>query len=199
MTQRVNVLWGILLSLLIFSMIWIGWRNYKISERIEVMKNKSIVLGTDEQLEETVNTLEKDLNERMAYETNVTTDPLDLTRTLQSRAFLASLGLRETLEQRGRMRLVVHGLGGQSDGDCKVHGPQSHFACWRRVERISRGVNQRAGDGFDEGRIAPCSGERVGSRGGVLGASEFFAGRIEFLASGGVLKKRTIEKTLTPR
>jgi hypothetical protein len=126
MTQRVNVLWGILLSLLIFSMIWIGWRNYKISERIEVMKNKSIVLGTDEQLEETVNTLEKDLNERMAYETNVTTDPLDLTRTLQSRAFLASLGLRETLEQRGRMRLSCTVLGDNPTGIVKFMG-RSHI------------------------------------------------------------------------
>ncbi len=44
----------------------------------------------------------------LAYETNVATDPLDLTRTIQSRAFLASLGLRETLEQRGRMRFLCH-------------------------------------------------------------------------------------------
>ncbi|MCL4306020.1 hypothetical protein KJZ99_08910 [bacterium] len=105
MTQRVNVLWGILLTLLVATMVWMGWTNYKISERIEVMRNKQIVLGTDQQLEETVNTLEKDLNDRIAYQTQVTVDPLDLTRTIQTRAFLASLGLRETLEQRGRMRL----------------------------------------------------------------------------------------------
>lgn len=105
MSQRLNVLWGILLTLLVATMVWMGWQNYKISDRIEVMRNKAIVLGTDQQLEETVNTLEKDLNDRIAYQTNVTVDPLDLTRTIQSRSFLASLGLRETLEQRGRMRL----------------------------------------------------------------------------------------------
>ena len=111
MNQRVSVLWGILLSLLIVTMIWMGWQNYKISQRIEVMRNKAIVLGTDQQLEETVNTLEKDLNDRIAYETNVSLDPFDLTRTIQSKVFLASLGLRETVEQRGRMRLSCTVMG----------------------------------------------------------------------------------------
>jgi hypothetical protein len=125
MTQRLNVLWGILLTLLVAAMVWIGWQNYRISERIEVMRNKAIVLGTDQQLEETVNTLEKDLNDRIAYETVVTVDPFDLTRTIQSKMFLASLGLRETIEQRGRMRLSCTVLGDSPSGIVKFMG-RSH-------------------------------------------------------------------------
>ncbi len=125
MSQRLNVLWGILITLLVVVMLWMGWQNYEISQRIEVMRNKAIVLGTDQQLEETVNTLEKDLNDRIAYETVVSIDPLDLTRTIQSRSFLASLGLRETLEQRGRMRLSCTVLGDTPSGIVKFMG-RSH-------------------------------------------------------------------------
>lgn len=125
MNQRINVLWGILLTLLVATMVWMGWQNYQISERIEVMRNKQIVLGTDEQLEETVNTLEKDLNDRIAYQTNVSLDPLDLTRTIQTKQFLASLGLRETLEQRGRMRLSCTVVGDNPSAIVKFMG-RSH-------------------------------------------------------------------------
>ncbi len=125
MNQRINVLWGILLTLLVATMVWMGWQNYKISERIEIMRNKQIVLGTDEQLEETVNTLEKDLNDRIAYQTNVALDPLDLTRTIQTKSFLASLGLRETLEQRGRMRLSCTIVGENPSAIIKFMG-RSH-------------------------------------------------------------------------
>ncbi len=107
MGQRVNVLWGILVTLLVVTMVWIGYGNYRMSKKVETLKQQKIILGTDEQLKETVNTLEKNLNERLAYKTHVEGDPFDLTKVIQSRKFLASLGLRETLEQQGRMRLAA--------------------------------------------------------------------------------------------
>lgn len=152
MSQRLNVLWGILLSLLVVTMIWMGWQNYSISERIEVMRNKAIVLGTDQQLEETVNTLEKDLNDRIAYQTTVAVDPLDLTRTIQTRSFLASLGLRETMEQRGRMRLSCTVLGDNPSGIVKFMG-KSHIL--------------RLGDELNGFRVASISAaEMVLTKGG---------------------------------
>lgn len=152
MSQRLNVLWGILLTLLVVTMMWMGWQNYRISERIEVMRNKAIILGTDQQLEETVNTLEKDLNDRIAYQTNVSVDPLDLTRTIQSKSFLASLGLRETLEQRGRMRLSCTVMGENPSGIVKFMG-RSH------VLRIGDELN-----GFHVASIGPA--EMVLMKGG---------------------------------
>ena len=122
MGQRVNVLWGILVTLLVLTMIWIGYGNYRMSKRIEVLKQQKIILGTDEQLKETVNTLEKSLNERLAYQTRVEGDPFDLTKVIQSKKFLASLGLKETLEQQGRMRLAATVVGDTPSAIIKFMG-----------------------------------------------------------------------------
>jgi hypothetical protein len=122
MGQRINVLWGIVLVALVGCMIWIGYSNYRMSKQVETLRQQKITLGTDEQLQETVNTLEKNLDERLAYNTHVESDPLDLTKVIQSKAFLNSLGLRETLEQQGRMRLSCTVVGETSSGIVKFMG-----------------------------------------------------------------------------
>ena len=122
MGQRVNVLWGILVTLLVATRVWMGYGNYRMSKRVEVLKQQKIILGTDEQLKETVNTLEKNLNERLEYKTQVESDPFDLTKVIQSRKFLASLGLRETLEQQGRMRLAATVTGDSPSAVIKFMG-----------------------------------------------------------------------------
>jgi hypothetical protein len=122
MAHRMNVLWGLLIALLVICMIWIGFSDYRISKQVETFKQRMISLGTDEQLKETVNTLEKDLNDRILYETHVESDPLDLTKAIQSKSFLASLGLKETLEQQGRMRLSCTVVGDSPSAVIKFMG-----------------------------------------------------------------------------
>lgn len=122
MGQRMNVLWGIVVVALVGCMIWIGYSNYRMSKRVEELKLQKITLGTDEQLLETVNTLERNLDERLAYTTHVNTDPFDLTKVIQSKAFLNSLGLRETLEQQGRMRLSCTVVGDSPSAIIKFMG-----------------------------------------------------------------------------
>ncbi|MDD5088672.1 MAG: hypothetical protein PHI18_07740 [bacterium] len=117
-----NVLWGITLALLIACIIWIGYSNYRMSKQVEDLRRRRITLGTDQQLQETVNTLEKNLQERLDYVTHVEVDPLDLTRVIQSKSFLASLGLRETLEQQGRMRLSCTVVGDDPSAIIKFMG-----------------------------------------------------------------------------
>ncbi len=51
MGQRMNVLWGIVLVLLVGCMIWIGYSNYRMSKQVEALKQQKITLGTDEQLQ----------------------------------------------------------------------------------------------------------------------------------------------------
>jgi hypothetical protein len=126
MGHRVNVLWGIIVALLVVCMIWIGYSNYSISKKVESLGKQKITLGTDEQLKETVNTLEKNLNDRLAYKTKVENDPLDLTKVIQSKVFLASLGLKETLEQQGRMRLSATVIGDSPSAVLKFMG-RSHI------------------------------------------------------------------------
>src|SRR5512142_2942859 len=122
MGQRINVLWGILVTLLVLTMVWIGYGDYRLSKRVESFRQQKIILGTDEQLKETINTLEKSLNDRLAYKTRVESDPFDLTKVIQSRKFLASLGLRETLEQQGRMRLAATVVGDSPSAIIKFMG-----------------------------------------------------------------------------
>lgn len=122
MRQRMNVLWGITLALLVVCIVWIGYSNYRMSKQVEDLRRRRITLGTDQQLQETVNTLEKNLQERLDYVTHVSVDPLDLTRVIQSKSFLASLGLRETLEQQGRMRLSCTVVGDDPSAIIKFMG-----------------------------------------------------------------------------
>jgi hypothetical protein len=126
MRQRINVLWGIVIALLIACMIWIGYSNYRMSKQVEKLRRQRITLGTDEQLKETVNTLESNLVERLAYVAKVSIDPFDLTRVIQSRKFLSSLGLKETLEQQGRMRLSCTVVGPNPSAVVKFMG-RSHI------------------------------------------------------------------------
>lgn len=125
MRQRINVLWGILVTLLVACMIWIGYSNYTMSKKVEALKKERISLGTDEQLRETVSTLERNLEERLAYTTDVENNPLDLTKVITSKKFLASLGLKETIEQQGRMRLSCTVLADRSSAVIKFMG-RSH-------------------------------------------------------------------------
>ena len=153
MGQRVNVLWGIILTLLCAAMIWIGYSNYRMSKQVESLKQQKITLGTDAQLKETVSTLEKNLNERMVYESHVENDPLDLTKAIQSRKFLASLGMTETLEQQGRMRLSCTVMGDTPSAIIKFMG-RSHVV--------------HEGDEFNGFRISQItSRQAILSRGGA--------------------------------
>ncbi len=58
----------------------------------------------------------------MTYTTHVETDPFDLTKVIQSKAFLNSIGLRETLEQQGRMRLSCTVVGESPSAIVKFMG-----------------------------------------------------------------------------
>jgi hypothetical protein len=146
MGQRVNVLWGIVLTLLCAIMIWIGYSNYRMSKQVESLKQQKITLGTDAQLKETVNTLERNLNERMAYETHVTNNPFDLTKAIVSRKFLASLGMTETLEEQGRMRL-----------SCTVMGDTPSAI----VKFMGRSQIIREGDEFNGFRVAKITSRQA--------------------------------------
>jgi hypothetical protein len=40
MGQRINVLWGILVTGLVLTMIWIGYGNYRTSKKVETLKQR---------------------------------------------------------------------------------------------------------------------------------------------------------------
>ena len=94
MTERIHVFWGILLTLLIVTAFWMAISNVRYSRRIDRyhQQARQVGIGSDEELSRTVATLETELTERLQYETNVEGDPLDLTKVIQSKKFLARLG-----------------------------------------------------------------------------------------------------------
>ncbi|MFH1011720.1 MAG: hypothetical protein V1784_10865, partial [bacterium] len=101
MRERIHIFWEILLVVLVAAIVWIGVSNLRLSHRIQRFheQEQQVGIGSDKELVETVATLEADLTARLAYETRVKKNPLDLTRVIQSRKFLARLGIRESLEQ----------------------------------------------------------------------------------------------------
>jgi hypothetical protein len=126
MGQRINVLWGMVIAALVACVLWIGYSNYHMSKQVDKLRQQKIVLGTDAQLEETVNTLERSLEERLEHQAKVSNDPFDLTKVIRSKTFLQSLGLRETLEQQGRMRLSCTVVGNTPAAIVKFMG-RSHI------------------------------------------------------------------------
>jgi hypothetical protein len=148
MRERINVFWEILLVALVAVALWIGFSDYRISRRINRYHQQElgVGIGTDEELGQTVATLEKDLKERLVYDTRVQSDPLDLTKVIQSKKFLARLGLRETVEQLGRMRLSCTIVGTDGSAVIKFMG-QSHIV--------------RVGDIFNGYRVESIEPERV--------------------------------------
>ncbi len=148
MTERIHVFWGILLTLLILAALWIAMSNVRYSRRIDHYNQQArqIGIGSDEELSRTVATLETELKERLDYETNVEGDPLDLTKVIQSKKFLARLGLRESLEQQGRMRL-----------SCTVVGPGESAV----VKFLGRSYVIHTGDIFNGYRVEAIEPERV--------------------------------------
>jgi hypothetical protein len=120
MRERTQLLWQILLVLLVATGIWIAIDDYRTSHRVRHYREQEqqIGIGSDTGLAETVATLETDLKSRMAYETRVESDPLDLTKVIHSRKFLARLGINESIEQLGRMRLSCTVIG--TDGSAVI-------------------------------------------------------------------------------
>lgn len=148
MRERINILWEILLVLLAVAVIVVAVSNYRISRRIDHyhLQEQQVGIGSDEELTQTVATLEAELNERLAYATQVERDPLDLTKVIQSKKFLARLGLRETLEQQGRMRLSCTVIGTDGSAVIKFMG-RSHVI--------------REGDIFNGYRVESITPQRV--------------------------------------
>jgi len=175
MAERIHVFWGILLTLLVAVAVWMVVSNVRYSRRIDHyhQQARQVGIGSDEELSRTVATLETELKERLDYETNVESDPLDLTKVIQSKKFLARLGLRESLEQQGRMRL-----------SCTVVGPSESAV----IKFLGRSYVVHTGDIFNGYRVDVIEPERVvlikGGAQLVLINEKAPAGEIEELGGG---------------
>ena len=107
MRRRENFIWGFLIAVSIVIIFYSGIRTYTISKEVRVFQKEEAldVLGTDQQLLETVNKLESELKERNTYVFRAENDPLRLSEVIRSPKLLAQMGYGETFEGEENMRL----------------------------------------------------------------------------------------------
>ena len=124
MTRRENFIWGFLIAVAIIIIFYSGIKTYSVSKQVKVFQQEEsqAVLGTDPQLLETVNTMEKELKERLDYNFQVEKDPLKLSEVVKSPKLLAALGYGEGMEGIEDMRLNLTIIGDESYASIKYMG-----------------------------------------------------------------------------
>ena len=124
MRRRENFIWGFLIAVAIVIIFYSGFRTYTISKEVRVFQREEAadILGTDPQLLETVNTLESELKERIAYQFKAEKDPLKLSEVIRSPKLLAQMGYGESFEGEENMRLNLTVIGENPYASIKYMG-----------------------------------------------------------------------------
>jgi hypothetical protein len=126
MDQRSNLIWTFLIILAIAVVGWEVYNTYMITRHVKGYRLQSAqtILGSDEQLSQTVNQLETTLAERQAYQVQLTKDPLNLAEVIRSQRLLERLGFQE-MEEEDEIRLSCTVLGETNSAIVK-YGGRSH-------------------------------------------------------------------------
>ena len=127
MDQRSNLIWTFLIILAVVVVGWEVYHTYKIAKRVTFYRQEAAqtILGTDEQLTQTVNQLETTLAERHAYEVELEHDPLNLGEVIRSRKLLNRLGFQE-MDEADEMRLSCTIVGEAGNSAIVKFGGRSH-------------------------------------------------------------------------
>jgi hypothetical protein len=127
MDQRANLIWTFLIILAVVVVGWEVYHTYAIANRVNFYRQESArtILGTDEQLSQSVNQLETTLGDRHAYVVDLEEDPLNLGEVIQSQKLLNRLGFQE-MEEDDEMRLSATVIGEVSNSAVLKFGGRSH-------------------------------------------------------------------------
>ena len=124
MRRRENFIWGFLIAVAIIIIFVSGFRTYTISKEVREFQYEEAqdILGTDQQLLDTVNKLENQLKERLAYIFRADNDPLKLSEVIRSPKLLAAMGYGESFEGEENMRLNLTVIGNNPYASIKYMG-----------------------------------------------------------------------------
>ena len=127
MDQRSNLIWTFLIILAVAVVIWEVYNTYTVASRVSYYRQQAerTILGTDEQLSQTVNQLETTLAERHASQVALDEDPLNLGEVIRSRKLLDRLGFRE-MQEDDEMRLSCTVVGADGNSAILKFGGRSH-------------------------------------------------------------------------
>lgn len=106
-----QLFWNLLMLLFVIALGYFGWEGYALNAKVtELSERPQITVGSDKDLEETVDRMENTLADIQSQTFNVTKDPLEITRVviarnllLDDKSFLASL------ESRPRLSCTIKG------------------------------------------------------------------------------------------
>ncbi|MBC8276611.1 MAG: hypothetical protein H8E46_00145 [FCB group bacterium] len=124
MRRRENFIWGFLIAVAIIIIFASGFKTYTISKEVREFQHEEAqdVLGTDQQLLDTVNKLESQLKERLDYVFAADKDPLKLSEVIRSPKLLAAMGYGESFEGEENMRLNLTVIGRNPYASIKYMG-----------------------------------------------------------------------------
>ncbi len=125
MRERERLLWSVLIILLLIIAGYMGYNVYGMGKQVREYNEAMVqeILGSeDPQLRATIEELETDLRERMAYTFEIENDPLELTQVIQGKRLLAQLGFTESLESQREMRLSCTIISNESAAVIKFQG-----------------------------------------------------------------------------
>ena len=126
MDQRSNLIWTFLIILSVAVVLWEVYNTYAIANRVSFYRREAAqtILGSDEQLSQTVNQLETTLAERHDYAVELDKDPLNLGEVIRSQKVLNRLGFQEMQEDED-MRLSCTVIGESSNSAILKFGGRS--------------------------------------------------------------------------
>jgi molybdopterin converting factor small subunit len=126
MDQRSNLIWTFLIILTVVVVLWEVYNTYAIANRVSFYRREAAqtILGSDEQLSQTVNQLETTLAERHDYAVELDKDPLNLGEVIRSQKVLNRLGFQEMQEDE-EMRLSCTVVGENSNSAILKYGGRS--------------------------------------------------------------------------
>lgn len=126
MKGRDKLFFNLLSFLLFVVLILVGYKIREVDKQIkrwegEIRRREQHGVH-DPQLKKTVDDLEIELAARLQEVFKLEPDPLDLSRTIKTRAFLKKLGLSEAAETEQKMRLSCTVLGKEPSAIIKYQG-----------------------------------------------------------------------------
>ena len=106
-----QLFWNLLMLLFVGALLYFGWQGWDLSQKVEELANRpQITVGSDKDLEETVDRMENTLAAIQDQQFDVSKDPLEITRVVIARSLLLDdASFLASLESRPRLSCTIKG------------------------------------------------------------------------------------------
>lgn len=111
MKTYAQLFWNLLMLLFVLALAYYGFEAWSLSQKVDELANRpQITVGSDKDLEETVDQMENTLASIQEQTFNVSKDPLEITRVVIARSLLLDdKSFLASLESRPRLSCTIKG------------------------------------------------------------------------------------------